>query len=401
MKILHVTLSFARGGRRNAISSLAEGLRALGVESEICCLDRLGCAPEEAASPGVPVHVLGRRSLFDLAALRRFRRICADARIDVVHTHDAASQSVAALTCFGAAGLPLLMTFHRSLGIESATIADRFRNALASLRCGAIVTGSRERRTHFLAQNFVSSRKLVQIPFGADLSRFYPDAEDRRAVRNELGFGSEVTLVGSVGHFGPEKGVDVAIRAFMALSRRSLDSPVALVIFGEGSHKTELDRLAGFAGGASTLPIRFVGFRTDMHRCLRGLDILLHAPRQEAFGLALIEAMATALPVVASRVGGIPELVREGTTGLLAESENPESFAQGLERLVQGPAFRAALGQEARQIALAEYGRELFARRHLELYECLLARRSPGSARNELWRAVGGCQAQRGRGGDF
>src|SRR5581483_3864765 len=134
----------------------------------------------------------------------------------------------------------------------------------------------------------------------------------RRAVRNELGLDQDVTLFGVIGHFGPEKGVDVAIRAFQALAGRSLPGPVALVIFGDGPQRPELENLVRSV--AAPGPVCFAGFRRDIHRCLQAIDALLHAPRLEAFGLVLIEAMATGIPVIASRTGGIPDLVREGRT---------------------------------------------------------------------------------------
>jgi glycosyltransferase involved in cell wall biosynthesis len=115
----------------------------------------------------------------------------------------------------------------------------------------------------------------------------------------------------------------------------------------------------------------------DINRCMAAIDVLLHTPRIEAFGLVVIEAMATGLPVVATRVGGVPELVREGSTGLLAESEQPESIADALQRLLIDRGLRASMGAEGRRVAVAEYGRELYAKRHLQLYEFLL--RSGGS----------------------
>ena len=377
MRVLHVTISFHRGGKRIAIASLIEGLRKLGVESSLCLLDELGCAQDEIISLGVKAEVLSRRSLFDRAALARFRKLCNTENIDVIHTHDAASQATAVLATLGRADVPVLMTFHRSLGFESATLADRLRNGLVGLQCGAIVVGSQERREHFLDQNFVSARKVVRIPFGTDLSQFHPDPESRAAVRKELGFSPESTVIGTIGHFGPEKGVDIAIRAFLELKSRPTGGPLFLAIFGEGPRKQELERLAETAGRDGRAQIRFIGFRDDIHRCMRGMDVLLHAPRLEAFGLVIIEAMASGLPVVASRIGGIPDLVRDGRTGFLAEVENPKSFADSMEQMLNNRSLLAKMGETAHRVALAEYGRELYARRHVMLYEHLRAHRSP------------------------
>src|SRR4051794_38489405 len=97
VRVLHVTLSLARGGRRAAIASLVEGLRALGVDSDICCVDEFGCPPAEAAAMAGRVEVLHRRSLFDRTAIARLADLCRERNISVIHTHDAASQFTAAL----------------------------------------------------------------------------------------------------------------------------------------------------------------------------------------------------------------------------------------------------------------------------------------------------------------
>jgi glycosyltransferase involved in cell wall biosynthesis len=314
--------------------------------------------------------VLGRRSLFDLAALRRFHRFCREREIDVIHTHDAASQFNTALTRFSLLRTPLLMTFHRSLGMESATVAAKLRNAFAGCLSAAIVTGSDERRIHFVTENYVSERKVFRIPFGTDLSRFHPATQSRKAIREELGFGPEVMLLGAFGHFGPEKGIDIAIEAFRLLANRPCPSPVALVVFGDGARRPEIEELARSVGSPGVVCL--AGFRPDVERCMAAMDIMLHAPRLEAFGLVVIEAMASGLPVVASRVGGIPDLVRHGRTGFLATPGDPESLAGALWQLVSDRDLIAKMGAEARSVAVAEYSRELCARRHLDLYESLL-----------------------------
>jgi glycosyltransferase involved in cell wall biosynthesis len=298
--------------------------------------------------------------------------LCRERSIDVIHTHDAASQCIAALAGFALRGTPILMTFHRSLPKESATVSARMRNAFAGWRSAAIITGSDERRAHFLSVNYVPARKMIRIPFGTDLARFHPDSDSRAAIRRELGIKPEVMLYGAIGHFGLEKGIDVAIRSFGALAGRKPSGPVALAVFGEGPRRPEIEKLAHEVNG-SPGEIRLAGFREDMNRCMAALDVLIHVPRLEAFGLVVIEAMATGLPVVASRVGGIPELVRDNSTGLLAESDQPESFARALDRQVKERALHDEMGAEARRVALTEYGRDLYVKRHIELYQRLLA----------------------------
>ena len=317
------------------------------------------------------ILVLGRRSLFDRAALGQLRAFCLERNVDVIHTHDAASQFTAALVRFALPRMPLLMTFHRSRSLESATFVDRLRNTLAGSQSAAIITPSEARRTHFLTQNLVPAHKVVRIPLGTDLLQFQPDPAVRAAVRQELGFGPEVILLGTIGNFVPAKGVEVAIQAFQALAGRPIPHPVALVVVGDGPGRPGIEALVSSVRDSPGV-VRLAGFRLDINRCMAAIDVLLHTPRIEAFGLVVIEAMATGLPVVATRVGGVPELVRDGSTGLLAESAQPESLADALQRLLNDRNLRASMGAEGRRVAVAEYGRELYARRHLQLYDLLL-----------------------------
>ena len=145
-------------------------------------LEDIECGPEELARLNIREEALSRRSLFDRVAINHFRRICRDRKVDIIHTHDAASQFTAAWARLTMKRIPLLMTFHRTLGQESATTSDRLRNAFACTQSGAIVTGSNERRRHFVERNFVSPQKVFQIPFGTDLRRFRPDFRDREYV---------------------------------------------------------------------------------------------------------------------------------------------------------------------------------------------------------------------------
>jgi len=134
------------------------------------------------------------------------------------------------------------------------------------------------------------------------------------------------------------------------------------------------------AQGVAGHGVVFAGFRQDVERWFFGFDVFVHAPRLEAFGLVLAEAMATALPVVATRVGGIPDIVRNGRTGILVEPDSPVALADALEQVVRDAALRCEMGTAGRRVALAEYTVELYARRHARLYRDLLAGRPPRGA---------------------
>lgn len=368
--MLHLTLSYSRGGRREAIAALAQGLRELGVASHLGCLDAYGSeAAERACFEGD--FSLDRRGVFDRGALRRLRDYCHRHAIDVVHAHDAASEAMAALA-MPRNGPVLLMSFHRTRDIETARFRDRLRNALVGLRVGAVVTASRERLRHYIEHNYVSPGKVSCIPLGIDLDRFRPDPATRAKVRARVGAGEETLLVGTVGHFGPEKGVDLAIGAFQAFVRRNPGRDARLLVLGRG-HDQQEAAMRALAAAECPERIGFCGFQSEPEHWFPGFDVLLHGARDEAFGLVLAEAQACGVPVVAARVGGIPEVVLDRKTGRLADSSGAGSLADALQEVVADEGHRRAMGADAIAHARDRFSRRRYASEYLEIYRRLLA----------------------------
>jgi L-malate glycosyltransferase len=370
---MHVTLSAAPGGRREAILSLAAGLRAAGISTHLVCLECLGSPIDQLRKAFDTVQVLDRWSIYRLSAVRQLDRLCRLLDVGIIHTHDAASQFAAALLRAVGRRTRLVTTFHRTLGFESARIRDRVRNAIAGLVTGAVIVGSTERRAHYLARNWVGRRKVIHIPFGVDLTRFRPNPETRATARANLGVSEDTILIGAVGHFGRVKGLDVAVRAFDALLRRQPARPARLVVVGRGTPAEE-SCLRALARRAPNGSVSFAGFREVVEQDLAALDVFLHTPRAEAFGLVVAEAMATGLPVVAAGVGGVVDLVRPQQTGILVPPEDPDATADALAFLVADDGERTRLGREARRVATEEYGLDLYAARHVALYNDVLDR---------------------------
>ncbi|HEY0229977.1 MAG TPA: glycosyltransferase family 4 protein, partial [Dokdonella sp.] len=366
----HVTLSFSHGGRREAIAELCRGLTAHGVVNRLCCVDEIEVEQANLAPLFEESIELKRRSLFDASALSTLRRFCFERAIDIVHTHDAASQAVSVLALpFG--GPKMLMTFHRTRNFESARVRDRLRNALAGLRGGAIVTASEERRRHYIESNHVRTSKVRCIPLGIDLDRFRPDPARRALVRESLGLAPTQTVVGAVGHFGPEKGIDIAIEAFQHYVRAHPATDAHLVVLGAGSDAQERFVRSRIAADVADR-IDFVGFQAHPEDWFPAFDLLLHGARSEAFGLVLVEAMACGVPVVAARVGGIPEIIEEGRSGRLAASAEPAPLAEAVAGVLADPDRLAQYSLAARERARSAFGSARYARQYFELYCSLL-----------------------------
>jgi glycosyltransferase involved in cell wall biosynthesis len=370
MKVLHTTLSFSRGGRREAIAALARGLTACGVESHLCCIDQIGCEPDELAGLFAGHVALQRHGLLDFAALRRLRRYCREQHIDILHAHDAASEATCALA-LPLARSPLLMTFHRTLDFESASRGDRLRNALVGLRASAIVTASEERRRHYLAHNHVAARKLACIPLGIDLTRFRPDPQKRQALRQRLGLDDAQQVIGAAGHYGPEKGIDVVVDAFQRICRNAPANKLVLVVLGTGTREQEAAIRAGIDPQFSSR-VHLVGFQQHSEDWFAGFDLMLHGARKEAFGLVLVEAMACGVPPVASAVGGIPDIVQDGVCGRLVPAADAQALAAAALELLAKPDTLARMSAAAVRRTHDEFNLETYARRYHALYRKML-----------------------------
>jgi glycosyltransferase involved in cell wall biosynthesis len=189
-------------------------------------------------------------------------------------------------------------------------------------------------------------------------------------VREQLGIGADEPVVGMVSTLRPVKGHEVAIEAMAEITRRVPGA--RLVVVGEGESRPALERAAAQVGPV----VKFAGFRDDVMPVLDAFDVLAHPSRQEAFPTTLLEAMAAGVPQVATAVGGIPEIVEDGHTGLLlAPPPEPAALADRVVSLLQDPARREELAAAGRERFAERFGADGWARRLRALYDQVLAER--------------------------
>jgi len=218
-------------------------------------------------------------------------------------------------------------------------------------RLGHVVAPSQAMVDFMLGHGFPASRLHV-IPLGIEPADEADGREDGPLV------------AGVASNLEYWKGVDVLIDAASAMR-----APVQLEVFGGGSLAGELERQAHEAGVDS----RFHGFVPDARSRLRELDVLVQPSRADNFPLAVLEAMSAGVAVVATRVGGVPELVVDGETGLIVEPEDPAALAEALDSLAADPARRRELGRRGRARVLDEFTPERMADRTVALYRDLCA----------------------------
>ncbi len=218
-------------------------------------------------------------------------------------------------------------------------------------------------------QDGFSRRKMSIIDNGITLDRYAP-ATDRAAVRARLNLDPARRYIGNIARFHPVKDQAMLLHAFAAVAAAQAD--VDLLLVGDGDLRGKLTELVGSLGLASR--VHFLGVRSDVPEILRALDVFALTSVSEAASLTLLEAMATAVPVVVTAVGGNPELVRPGVDGLHVPRGDAQATAQALLSILADPAAAAAMGSAGRQRVIDHYQLDAAVNAYLALYQKLVPR---------------------------
>lgn len=256
--------------------------------------------------------------------------------IDLLHAHMPKAHLLAGLVG-RLTGRPVLTTIHaRQVSLLDLEV-HRAAGSHMSVVC---------RQAYFHALGLgVSAGHLSCETNGVDVDAFQPRPRAAGSLRDELRIPADAPLLGFVGRLSPEKGPAVFVRAALLLHSRAPE--VHFVMVGEGPMEGELRRQAELFGLNGRL--HFAGLRRDMQAVYNQLDVVVSSSNSEAMPLALMEAMACGLPVVATRVGGVPDLVEHGETGWLVGPGEFDDIAGRCAELVANAAMRRRMGERARQ----------------------------------------------------
>ncbi len=371
------------GGAEMHLLAQVRGQRARGHEPRVAYLKGHGTLAAECVAAGATD---ARRLPLDPMFPLRVARLARGA--DVVHTHLLkADMAVAACTVSARARARLVASKHNDEQVLRHPVVGRVHGWLANRAARTIVLSDHVGR--FISKDgHVRRDKLVRIYYGLDPTAF----EDARAagpaardtLRARFGFGPDDVVFACVARFAPQKAHGVLLEA---LARARAHEPrLALLLvgddqFGDGRRRAEALAARLALGGRCV----FAGIRRDVPALLAASDGFVMSSRWEGLGLAFLEAMAARLPVVATRVSGVPEVVLDGETGLLVPSGDPESLALALTRLARDPALRARLGAAGAHRVRTHFGLERMIDDTLAVYRSLrgLSRPEgpPGAAR--------------------
>ena len=309
--------------------------------------------PLEAA--GVDVECVGGRKGSSLVAVRNLRQLIRSEDVDLVHAHLPSAGVIARLV----GGAPIVYTEHNLA--TSYRQPTRMLNRLTYAR-NRVVTAVSEA----VASSLVGypGPDPVVIHNGVDVAV----TDDAIAsVRSELGLGPSDPLVVHVGNIRPHKGHETLIRAAVELS--NLRPNVSIVSIGGEKHDGDLARVCAAAQAAGVgESLRFLGRRSDALAFLAAADVFVNPSDVEGLPVAILEAMALGTPVAATRVGGVPTVVTDGSTGLLVDPGDARGLAAAVARLLEEPEMAEQLAQRGTELVEREYGLERMVKAFEDIY---------------------------------
>jgi glycosyltransferase involved in cell wall biosynthesis len=363
LTILHTEASPGWGGQEIRILSEASAFAKRGFRLLIACQPQSRLALE-AQRRGLSTRRVAMRSVFDVSAYWRLRQLMRAEKVDIVHTHSSIDAWLAGFAA-KSLGLPVVRSRHVSIPVK------RRRNFVYNALSDRVIS-SGEAIREVLIKGGVEPEKIVAIPAGVDVEQFDP-ALSGEAIRQEFGLTGPV--VGTVAMLRHSKGHHVLLQAMPEILR--CEPGATFLWVGDGVGRATLEQAVAEAGLRSA--VRLAGFREDVPACLAAMDVVvLPSVKSDGVPQVIIQAFAMRKVVIASAVGGIPEVVQHQRTGVLVPPNDPRELARSIVRALQAPALAATWAQAGGELIDAQYTLGHMIDRTAAVYTAVLVEKGLG-----------------------
>ena len=358
--ILHTEASRGFGGQELRILAETRWLLDHGWDALVAC-QPASPLHAEAGAAGIPAVAVRMRGAHDLLALFVLRRLMKARAVSLIHTHSSVDSWLGALAA-RSLRRPVVRSRHVSIRIRS-------RRALVYRLADRVVTSGEAVRAIVVGAG-VPAGRVVSIPPGVDTRRFHPGVSGK-TVRDELGLAADQPLVGLVANIRGSKGHNVFLEAARDVLRAA--PRARFLIVGDGVGYDDVRRRVSDLG--LTRHVTMTGFRRDIPEVMAALDVLvLPSIRSEAASQVIPQALAVGTPVVATTVGGSPELVRDGETGRLVPPDDARALARAVLEILRDPERARAMGRAGQAVVGAGLTLEASMARTTAVYRELLTR---------------------------
>jgi glycosyltransferase involved in cell wall biosynthesis len=348
-RILHLDSGRSwRGGQRQ-VFLLATGLRDRGFRT-------LVVAPtgspliHRAERAGLPTYRLTLRGEWDIRSARELRAVAREWKADVVHAHDARSHSIARIALLGKRKVRLIVT--RRVAFPPRQVALKYRHGI-----DAFIAISNAVKAAMVKAGVPS--RLIEVVYSGVPT---PQAKRPRNWRRDRGWPPSAVVCGIVGAMTHEKGLDLVSAIARKLPGEVFRRTRLVLLGGKGKEGSTVAGVEGFDAG----------FIEDIHDAMAGLDVLWHPARSEGLGTSVIDAMALGVPAIAFAVGGLPEVIEDGKSGILVSAGDTAAFAKAASAVIMDDGLRAFLAEGAKARA-HEFDAKKMIERTAEVYHRVTA----------------------------
>ena len=342
--------------------TLARHQQTLGYDSSVC-IQREGWVSNKVLESGLQLIINPLESSIDISWLKAIYQYAKSHDVKLIHSHEFAMNRHATLLS-QISGIPCITTVH-----GKKYYADKWQRRLIYRyisRHSNLVAVSYDLKQFLIDAIGIKRGSVEVLPNGIDIDKFKPQQSVRLDTRKELGIKNGQILIGAIGNLYPVKGHSYLLDAASRVCKKNPEA--VFMIAGRGGLESDLKAQAKNLGiENNTL---FLGFREDVHRLLQAMDVFVMSSLSEGLPVSILEAMASRTPIVATDVGGISEVIMQGETGFLVQSQSADSLAEGLFKCIS---------EKERTKDIIERAYELVASKHsllamLNAYEKLYKR---------------------------
>lgn len=370
LRVTYLIDKLQRAGAQTHLGQLAPALDRAGFDVEVVCLLEGGPVADEMRARGVSVDVLDLGRLYaprGLAGLKDLVRHLRRRKVDVLHTY-LISSNIYGTIAGRLAGVGAVVTSRRDTGFSRNWRLRFVEHHFVNPRVDRVVAVTPAVAEGTRREPGLTPGRVVTIENGVDLATWDPALYPRPGLRAEWALADDQPAIGIVGHLSPVKGHADFLEAATRVLRAHPSA--RFLIVGDGALRADLEAQARTLGIAGQ--VVFTGARHDIPRVLAALDLVVLASHTEGMSNALLEAMAMARPVVATAVGGNPDVLRDGVTGRLVPARDPAALAKAITGLLDDRAAATTLGRAAREDVAERLSLPRMVARYESLYRELV-----------------------------
>jgi len=365
LRVLQILHGLSRAGAERLVYDMATVNRG-SLETAVVCLDQEGPLADELRRQGSTVVCTHRREGIDVRQIPRIADVIRSFRPHVVHCHQYPPFFYGTLACMWAGVGRVLFTEHGRHFPDVVSWKRRLFNRVLIHRTGMITAVCEFSRQRLIVNEGIAPDKVSVVYNGVDVGRF-ADRVSREESRRNLGLPLDAQIIVQVGNLRKVKDHQTAIRAFDRVHRARPNT--FLVLVGDGPEMPACRDLTRYLNLQDA--VRFLGQREDIPAILPAGDVMLMTSLSEAHSVSLLEGMACRLPIVATRVGGVPETVVDSETGLLVAPGDAEAIAEAVIRVLSDPNLRVRMGQAGFVRVQSTFRQETMHQQYLKIYRHL------------------------------